>query len=53
MHDHPHFYRHAQASAAPAGAAEASLLRMSAAARVGGGAVLVALLWLCVLWAMR
>lgn len=52
-HEHAHAHAHDRISAGPAAASDASLLRLSAIARVGGGAVIVGLLWLCVFWAMR
>ncbi len=49
--DHDHHHRHVHSRPAAA-APTMSLLRLSAAARLGGVAVLLALLWASVFWAM-
>jgi hypothetical protein len=46
-------HRHAPASHATAAAPTLSLLRLSAAGRLGGAAVILAVLWLLVLLTIR
>ena len=48
-HPHPH---HHPGHAHPSAPVAASLLRLSAAQRLAGAAVVIALLWGAVLWAM-
>jgi hypothetical protein len=48
---HPH-HHHDPDHAHPSAAVAASLLRLSAAERLAGAAVLIALLWGAVLWAL-
>jgi hypothetical protein len=50
-HHHPHHHHHPGHGHPPA-AISPSLLRLSAAERLAGVAVVVALLWGAVLWAM-
>jgi len=47
MHHHGHSHPHPQASVTP------SILRMSVWGRLAAVAVVIALLWSAVLWAMR
>ncbi len=57
-HDHDHAHDHAHPHPAGTGLAGAarpsfSLLPLSAAARMGGAALIVAGLWIAVIWAVR
>jgi hypothetical protein len=47
-----HHHHHPPGRAHPAAAITPSLLRLSAAERLAGAAVVIALLWGAVLWAM-
>lgn len=51
MSEHPH--HHAPGQPHPPATVSASILRLSVAERFAGVAVLIAVLWAAVLWAMR
>jgi hypothetical protein len=49
---HPHGHHHRPGEGHPAAAVAPSILRMGALQRLGIAAVLIALIWAAVLWAM-
>jgi len=53
MTHHDAHHHHHPGEAHPSAQAAPSLLRMSVAERLAGAAVVIALLWSAVLWAMR
>jgi len=52
MTHHDHHHHHPTDQAHPSARVAPSLLRLSAAQRLAGAAVVIALLWGAVLWAM-
>jgi hypothetical protein len=52
-HDHPHHHHHEAGRAHPPASVHPSILRLSAAHRLGFAAVLIALLWAAAFWATR